>query len=432
MSMQTAHRTPHGALALLTSLFFMWGLITSLNDILIPHLKAVFTLSYVQAMLIQFSFFTAYFVMSWPAGALVRRWGYQRGIMAGLAGAGLGCLLFYPAAEMRIYPFFLLALFVLASGITVLQVAANPYVAFLGAPEGAPVRLNLTQAFNSLGTTLGPLFGSLLILAAAVRPAAEQAALTPSARAAYAASEAASVQHPYLLLAALLFAIAVMIGLSRMPKVEEGLAEDGEDRQDSIWRYRHLLLGAFGIFAYVGAEVSTGSFLVNLMTEPAIAGFSIESAGRHLALYWSGAMLGRFIGSALLRRVRPGALLTFNALANALLIVLAMAAGGHLAMWALLTVGLFNSIQFPTIFSLALTGLGRLSSAGSGLLCMAIVGGALVPVLQAFFADRIGVLHSFLVPCLCYLFIAWYGAKGHQPQRRSASLPLEGARMRVH
>jgi FHS family L-fucose permease-like MFS transporter len=435
MSTQKQHRNTNAALTLLTSLFFMWGLITSLNDILIPHLKAVFTLSYVQAMLIQFSFFAAYFVMSWPAGALVRRLGYQRGIMIGLAGAGLGCLLFYPAAALRAYPFFLLALFILASGITLLQVAANPYVAFLGEPDSAPARLNLTQAFNSLGTTLGPLFGSLLILSVAVKSASEQAALTPAARAAYTAGEAGSVQHPYLLLAALLFVIALIIGLYKLPAVEnegEDHAGAGKGGEGRLWRHRHLLLGAIGIFAYVGAEVSTGSFLVNLMTEPGIAGFSIEAAGQHLALYWSGAMVGRFIGSALLRKVKPGALLASNALANAVLIALAMAAGGPVAMWALLAVGLFNSIMFPTIFSLALVGLGRLTSAGSGLLCMAIVGGAVVPLLQAFFADRIGLLHSFLVPCLCYLFIAWYGAKGHKPQRGGGALPLGTVRMRIH
>ncbi|WP_157269974.1 L-fucose:H+ symporter permease [Azohydromonas aeria] len=416
-------------LAVLTSLFFMWGFITALNDILIPHLRAVFTLSYVQAMLVQFCFFAAYLVVSVPAGHVVRRLGYQRGIVIGLVTAGLGCLLFHPAAGQASYPFFLGALFILASGITLLQVAANPYVTVLGAPETASARLNLTQAFNSLGTTLAPFFGSVLILAVAVRPAAEVQRMDAAQRAAYAAEQASSVQLPYLGLAAVLFAIAVVIALSKLPAIEapaepaasRGAGAGARLQRDSAWQYRHLVLGALGIFLYVGAEVSIGSFLVNFMAQPEVAGLSEEVAARYLSLYWGGAMVGRFIGAALLKKVRPGRLLAFNALVVSLLLVAAMLVAGRTAMWALLAIGLFNSIMFPTIFSLAIEGLGRHTGEGSGIVCMAIVGGAIVPVVMGFFADRLGLLPAFFVPVLCYLYIAWYGVKGHAADAAAAA-----------
>ncbi|MDZ5459805.1 L-fucose:H+ symporter permease [Azohydromonas lata] len=409
-------------LAVLTLLFFIWGFITALNDILIPHLRAVFTLSYVQAMLIQFCFFAAYLVMSVPAGLLVKRLGYKRGIIVGLTVAGLGCLLFTPAASRAAYPLFLGALFVLASGITLLQVAANPYVTVLGRPETASSRLNLTQAFNSLGTTLAPFVGSLLILAVAVKPAEELQRMDAAQRAAYAAQQASSVQTPYVALALVLFAIAVVIALSRLPRIEEPAvpAEAPPDaggavyhQRDSAWQYRHLVLGALGIFLYVGAEVSIGSFLVNFMGQPEVAGLPEEVAARWLSLYWGGAMVGRFVGAAVLKKVRPGRLLAFNALVVTALLLLAMFTAGPAAMWALLAIGLFNSIMFPTLFSLAIEGLGRHTGEGSGVVCMAIVGGAIVPVVMGFFADRIGLLHAFFVPALCYLYIAWYGLKGH-------------------
>ncbi|SMF42947.1 L-fucose:H+ symporter permease [Pseudogulbenkiania subflava] len=420
MSSQLGKTNYSRALTVLTSLFFMWGLITSLNDILVPHLKAIFTLSYLQAALIQFSFFTAYFVMSFPSGYLVEKLGYKRGIMIGLATAGLGCLLFYPAAGAKSYPFFLGALFILASGITLLQVAANPYVTLLGKPETASSRLNLTQAFNSLGTAIGPLVGSVLILAVAVKPAQELSGLSPEQLAAYTAAEAGSVQTPYLILTALLFALAVIIGLFKLPQVKEGDtpadAPQGNAEYHahaSVWGYRHLVLGAVGIFTYVGAEVSIGSFLVSLMGQPQIAGLSEAVAGKYLALYWTGAMVGRFIGGVVMRKIKPGHVLAFNALVNALLIALAMSAGGKAAMWGLIAIGLFNSIMFPTIFSLAIEGLGKFTGEGSGVLCMAIVGGAIVPLIQAFFADRIGILYSFVVPLVCYAYIVFYGLKGH-------------------
>jgi FHS family L-fucose permease-like MFS transporter len=419
-------------LAVLTLLFFIWGFITALNDILIPHLRAVFTLSYVQAMLIQFCFFAAYLVMSVPAGRLVKRLGYKRGIIIGLAVAGLGCLLFTPAAGRASYALFLGALFILASGITLLQVAANPYVTVLGSPETASARLNLTQAFNSLGTTLAPFVGSMLILAVAVKPAEELQRMDAAQRAAYAAQQASSVQMPYLGLAAALFLIAVVIAMSRLPRIEEpdAPADAPQDApgavyhaHDSVWQYRHLVLGALGIFLYVGAEVSIGSFLVNFMGQPEVAGLSEDVAARYLSLYWGGAMVGRFVGAALLKKVKPGRLLAFNALVVSVLLVVAMLVAGRTAMWALLAIGLFNSIMFPTIFSLAIEGLGRHTGEGSGVVCMAIVGGAIVPVAMGFFADRIGLLHAFFVPVLCYVYIAYYGLKGHYADFTPASAP---------
>lgn len=410
------------ALTILTSLFFMWGFITCLNDILIPHLKQVFSLNYAEAMLIQFCFFTAYFIVSLPSGMIVEKIGYKRGIIIGLATAGVGCLVFYPAAGLRSYPLFLLALFILASGITLLQVAANPYVAILGKPETASSRLNLTQAFNSLGTTIAPLFGSLIILSLAVKTAEELQKLSPAQLTAYQLAEASSVQAPYLGLAAALLIIAGIFALVKLPEIEAGsVAASGgngksyDDVHKSAWGYKHLYLGAIGIFVYVGAEVSIGSFLVNYFGSKDILSMPAAQAGNFVAFYWGGAMVGRFIGSGLQRVVKPARVLAFNAFVAALLVITSMSTFGYFAMWSILLVGLFNSIMFPTIFTLAIDGLGKHTGQGSGILCMAIVGGAIIPVIQGLIADRIGVHHAFILPVICYMFIAYYGIKGHVP-----------------
>jgi FHS family L-fucose permease-like MFS transporter len=419
----TPNYTP--ALVVLTSLFFMWGFITCLNDILIPHLKVVFSLNYTQVMLIQFTFFAAYFIVSLPSGWIVEKVGYKRGIVIGLLTAGIGCLLFYPAAGTRSYAVFLSALFVLASGITLLQVSANPYVAILGPPETSSSRLTLTQAFNSLGTTVAPLFGSLLILSVAAKTAADLAALNPSELTAYQLAEAASVQVPYLGLAAALFVIAAFFAIVKLPVIEassgEAKTSTGESydsQHPSAWKYRHLVLGAVAIFVYVGGEVAIGSFLVNYMGQPSIGGLSAAEAGRYLSFYWGGAMVGRFVGAAVMRYVAPGKVLAFNACVAAVLVLTSMLSSGHVAMWSILAVGLFNSIMFPTIFTLAVDGLGRHTGQGSGILCMAIVGGAIVPVVQGAFADAIGIQSAFFLPILCYLYIAFYGLKGHVPSYR--------------
>ncbi len=411
----------NSALIVLTSLFFMWGFLTALNDILIPHLKAVFSLNYTQAMLVQFVFFAAYFIMSLPSGFIVEKIGYKRGIVIGLVIAGIGCLAFYPAAGIRSYPLFLTAFFALASGITLLQVAANPYVTILGKPETASSRLNLTQAFNSLGTTIAPYFGSILILGVAVKSAEEIAKLNTAQISAYKLAEAYSVQVPYLGLAAALFILAAIIGVIKLPKIKAESNNSGEangtfdDLHDNAWRYRHVILGAIGIFVYVGAEVAIGSFLVNYLGEKNIGGLTEAQAGKYVSFYWGGAMVGRFIGAAVLRRIKSGRVLTFNAAVAAILVVITMVFTGQIAMWSILLVGLFNSIMFPTIFTLGVAGLGKHTGQGSGILIMAIVGGALIPVFQGMLADNIGIHHAFIIPVLCYLYIAYYGYKGHVP-----------------
>jgi len=386
------------ALVIVTLLFFMWGLITSLNDVLIPHLKAIYTLSYVEAMLVQFCFFGAYFIVSLPAGALIRRIGYQKGAVAGLLIAAVGCLLFYPASFGG-YGLFLFAFFVLASGITVLQVAANPYVTVLGPPRTASSRLTLTQAFNSLGTTIGPAVGGMLIL-------------TATGAAIGTAADAATVRGPYLALAGALALLAVLFWAAKLPKIveEEAVQVHGQS-QGSVWAHGPLVLGAIGIFLYVGAEVSIGSFLVNFLGEAHIAGLSHADAATYVSVYWGGAMVGRFIGFAVMRTVSPGKTLAFNSLLAIALVLAASFGKGSLAMWAILAVGLCNSIMFPTIFSMALNGLGKHTGQGSGILCMAIVGGALVPFAQGALADAMGVQLSFLLPAACYVFILYFGAK---------------------
>jgi FHS family L-fucose permease-like MFS transporter len=343
-------------------------------------------------MLVQLCFFGAYFIVSLPAGALIRRIGYQRGAVTGLLIAAAGCALFYPAADSG-YTLFLFAFFVLAAGITILQVAANPFVTVLGPARTASSRLTLTQAFNSLGTTVGPAVGGLLILGGG------------------------SVQGPYLALAGALAVLALLFAAARLPhithadadSVASAGAEEGAKR--SAASFPHLVLGAIAIFVYVGGEVSIGSFLINFLGEPQIAGLTHEAAARYVSLYWGGAMVGRFIGFAVMRKVSPGKALAFNA-ASAIVLILAAAGGkGALAMWAILAVGLCNSIMFPTIFSMALHGLGRFTGLGSGILCMAIVGGALVPFAQGALADAAGVQASFILPAACYAFILFFGVK---------------------
>jgi len=403
--------THTGALFIVTILFFMWGLITSLNDVLIPHLKSIYTLTYMQAMLVQLCFFGAYVVVSLPAGALIRRLGYQNGAVAGLLVAATGCALFYPASNGG-YGLFLFALFVLASGITILQVAANPYVTVLGPARTAASRLTLTQAFNSLGTTVAPTLGGFLILST-VALSADQLALLPEAeRMAHRAAEAAAVQGPYLGLAAALALLAVLFALARLPKIEfQDTTTAAVDGKGGAMAYRHLVLGALGIFLYVGAEVSIGSFLINFIGEPHIAALSHADAASYVSLYWGGALVGRFIGFGVMRYVSPGKSLAVTALGSMALVLTAIFTDGSLAMWAIIAVGLCNSIMFPTIFSMALHGLGKFTGQGSGILCMAIVGGAIVPFIQGILADTIGLQISFLVPAACYLFILYYGVK---------------------
>jgi FHS family L-fucose permease-like MFS transporter len=401
-------------LAIVTTLFFMWGFLTCLNDILVPHLKSIFDLSYTRVMLIQFAFFSAYFLFSIPWSKVVNAIGYQRTMVAGLLCMSVGAFLFLPAASSASFPLFLGAFIVLAAGITGLQVAANPYVVVLGKPETASSRLDLTQAFNSLGTTIAPKLGGLLILAAAPLTIDEMKALSPTALHLYRVQEAASVKMPYTVIGIALVLLATLIATSKLPTI--GHAEyRPEAKGDSVWKHPNLFLGALGIFAYVGAEVSIGSFLVNYFSQADIAGLSAKSAAGYVSFYWGGAMIGRFLGAGLLRKFRAGHLLGAFAIFTSSLVTLSMLTHGHFAMWSILAVGFFNSIMFPTIFSLGVAELGPLTGNASGILNMAIVGGAIIPLIQGVIADHIGIHHAFFVPVICYLYILYYALSGSKP-----------------
>jgi FHS family L-fucose permease-like MFS transporter len=478
-----------GPLAIVTSLFFIWGFLTCLNDILVPHLKSIFDLSYARVMLIQSAFFGAYFIFSIPSAKIIDWIGYQRSMVLGLLMMGLGAFLFVPAATVPSYPLFLGALIVLAAGITCLQVAANPYVTVLGKPETASSRLNLTQAFNSLGTFLAPFFGALLILSAAPKAMNEIRALAPDALQAYRLHEAATVKTPYVGLGITLVLLAIAIGSFKLPKIEHAQHKVGEKVNDSIWNHPNLVFGAIAIFVYVGAEVSIGSFLVNYFSQPEIAGLTEKVAANFVAFYWLGAMLGRFIGSNflggakakymwivsalsialillsypignqipagyqpgvpnlmwlawLLLEGRPlfvlvaiaaaviavfatlnggkakantGLLLGICALSTSVLVAISMLSTGHVAMWTIVLVGFFNSIMFPSIFTLGVAELGPLTGDGSGVMIMAIVGGAIIPLAQGWIADKIGIHHAFFLPVICYLYILFFALSGSKP-----------------
>ena len=409
-SIQTASPPRGGnnlALSVVGALFFMLGFITCLNDILIPHLKAIFNLNYTQAMLVQFCFFTAYAVMSIPMSKLVEKMGYKAGIIGGFLIAALGCILFYPAAASASYPIFLGALFILASGIVLLQVAGNPYVTLL-APKGKEsVMLTLIQAFNSLATTVAPPIGAALIFVDATASQAERIS---------------SVQMPYLGLAGFMILLSVLIGLIKLPDARQIAAEQTESNHDgktSVWQYKHMVLGTIGIFCYVGAEVAIGSLMVNALEHT--AGLSHDKAAGYLSIYWGGAMVGRFIGAGLMNKIAPNKYLAFNAFMAVGLLLLAIAAGGGaVTQWALLLIGFFNSIMFPTIFSLGTKGLGKFTGAASGIISTAIVGGALVPVLQGFVIDHVGLMISYVIPAVCYVYIVFFATRGYKADEKPA------------
>ena len=409
-------------LTIVTTLFFMWGFLTCLNDILVPHLKSIFELSYAKVMLVQFAFFSAYFLFSLPWAKVVDKIGYQKTMVVGLLTMAFAAFLFVPAASVASYPLFLTALLILAAGITGLQVSANPYVVVLGKPKTASSRLDLTQAFNSLGTAIAPKLGGLLILASAPLATEELNKLDKHALHAYRIQEAASVKMPYTVIGVALLLLAILIGLSKLPHLAAARAPGGKV-SDSVWHHPSLVLGAIGIFTYVGAEVSIGSFLVNYFGAPEIAGLSAKAAAGFVSFYWGGAMIGRFLGAEALRRFKPPYLLAICAIIAALLVTGSMLASGRVAMWSILAVGLFNSIMFPTIFSLGVAELGPLTGRGSGILNMAIVGGAVLPVIQGVIADHIGIHHAFVLPVICYLYIMYYGLSGSRPnsERHAAS-----------
>jgi FHS family L-fucose permease-like MFS transporter len=413
---------------LLTSLFFMWGLITVLVDSLIPRLREIFELSYFEAGLVQFAFFIAYGLVSIPAGWLLHRIGYKKGIILGLAIMGLGCLLFIPAASFRVFAVFMAGYFILASGMTILQVAANPYVTVLGDEKGASSRLNLSQAFNSLGTTIAPAIGAIFILSDHINSADEINALDQAGRELYYMAEASAVQKPFLFLALALLALALVVVLAKLPQV---LNTAAKTNYRSALTHKKLKLGAIGIFLYVGAEVAIGSYLVNyflnmnlaeaILNNPTMSWVvsrfhadisSIDAkavVGSFVTFYWGGAMVGRFVGSYLTRVFRPNKVLSIFGGLAILFVLISMSTTGLVAMWSILAVGLFNSIMFPTIFSLAIEDLGELKPQGSGILCTAIAGGAFIPPLYGFFTDLAGFKMAFVLILCCYGFIVFYG-----------------------
>jgi FHS family L-fucose permease-like MFS transporter len=404
------------AMAMVTTLFFMWGFLTALNDILVPHLKSIFDLNYARVMLINSAFFGSYFVFAIPSGLLIEKIGYKKTMVVGLLIMAAGALLFVPAANVPSFELFLAALIVLAAGVTALQVAANPYVTVLGPARTASSRLNLTQAFNSLGTTIAPYVGGMLILAAAPLTSGELDKLSAAARQAYRLQEASTVKIPYIGIALALVALALAIAMFNLPKIEttrefRPMGETDAAARD-LWKQRQLVLGALAIFLYVGAEVAIGSFLINYFTQPNIGNMTVKAAAGLVSLYWFSAMIGRFIGAAGLQKLPTRAVLGTVAVVACLLVVTSILSHGWLAMATIILVGLFNSVMFPSIFTLGVEGLGPLTAKGSGLMVQAIVGGAIIPVAEGALADHIGIHHAFFLPALCYIYIAYYGFKG--------------------
>ena len=417
------------AFAILTSLFFMWGLITVLVDSLIPRLKEIFSIGNFEAGLVQFAFFIAYGIVSIPAGFLLKKTGYKKGIIIGLITMGVGCLLFYPAAELRIFPLFMVGYFTLASGMTILQVAANPYVTVLGDPKGASSRLNLSQAFNSLGTSIAPILGAIFILSDNILSPDEINLLSETERVAYYAKEASAVQSPFLILAFLLIILGVFVLFSKLPKI---LSANSSGSYFEVIKDKTLSLGALGIFVYVGVEVAIGSYLTLYFMDMGLVE-SVKSSeimctifsfvhssdinivddkavvGAFVVFYWSGAMIGRSVGTFLTKKYNPSNILSLFALGAILMVLVSMNTTGFIAMWSIISVGLFNSIMFPTIFAISIQNLGDLKPLGSGILCTAICGGAFISPFYGFLADNIGFKMAFILALICYGYILFFG-----------------------
>ena len=412
----------------LTSLFFLWGFLTVLVDSLIPRIKELFTLNYFQAGLVQFAFFMAYFLLSIPSGFMLSKIGYKKGIILGLLTMALGCFLFYPAAAYRTFSIFLLAYFILASGMTILQVAANPFVAVLGAKEGASSRLNLSQAFNSLGTAIAPAVGAAFLLSDTVKATSEINLLTEVEKASYYITEATAVQVPFIVISACVVLLAILFAFVKLPTLIQATSKNG---YGEVLKNKVLRMGALGIFLYVGAEVAIGSYLVNYFIDMDLHNSIKNSAwmsnlannilnadlanldkraivGAFVTFYWSGAMIGRFIGSYLTRVYAPNKILSYFAIGALGMILLSMSSTGPLSMWSILFVGLFNSIMFPTIFTLSIQDIEDLKPQASGILCTMIVGGAIVPPLYGLCTDLAGFKMAFLLLLFCYTYIYYF------------------------
>jgi FHS family L-fucose permease-like MFS transporter len=394
---------------IVTTLFFELGLITTLNMALVPHLRSVFNLDYAWAMLAESAFFLAYFIFASPSSKLIEWIGYKQTMVVSLFIQVVGSLLFLPAAMLVSFPLFLTAIFIVGIGITALQTAANPYVAILGPEGSAPVRLTLSQAFNSIGALLAPLIGGAYILSS-TRHFESQAAL------------ASTVRVPYLVIAAVLLLLGIAVAFTHLPHIDhpQGSQPSSESgTAHSIWSYRHTVLGAVGIFVYVGVEVGLASIAVNYFASEGMS--SLETASYLVSLYWGGAMVGRLLGSWMLTKIKAGRLVAVFAAAGAVLLAISALTSGQVAIWTLVLCGFFNSIQFPNVFALGIAGLGSLTSRGSGLITTAIVGGAIIPYLLGALADKVGIQGSLILPIACYLYIAWYGLWGSKPTRRATA-----------
>ncbi len=425
----TNNKSYKSAFIFLTTLFFLWGFITVLVDPLIPRLKEVFELTYFQSGLIQFAFFGAYLLLSIPAGFILSKIGYKKGIILGLVIMGSGCLLFYPAASSRLFGLFLIAVFVLASGMTILQVAANPYVTTLGSEETASSRLNLSQAFNSLGTAIAPAIGAMFILSDKIKTSDEISVLSEADKEVYFTAEASNVQLPFVAIGLFTLLLAGIFIYVKLPKLLQKVPKGG---YLSLLKKPSLVMGAIGIFVYVGAEVAIGSYLTNYFRDMNLAEAIVNSptmksisewiigsdladldskaiVGAFVTFYWTGAMIGRFIGAYLTKILDPAKVLIGFAVGALLMILISMNTLGFVSMWSILAVGLFNSIMFPTIFSLALGGLDELKPQASGILCTMIVGGAIIPPLFGLFTDTYGFKTAFILVLVCYGYIMIYG-----------------------
>lgn len=398
------------ALSLLATLFFMWGFITVINNTLLPHLRSVFDLNYTQTTLIESVWFIAYFFASMPSAWLIERIGYKKALVVGLSIMAAGALMMVPAARIPSYEVTLVALFVIASGITLLQVAANPYVAVIGSPETASSRLNLVQAFNSMGTTFAPLFGGYLILSRTVSGTThEGAALSMEQRLA----DAQAVQLPYIIVAVVLVLLAFVIARAKLPALgaHTGRTFAEERKKLSLWRHRNLVFGIPAIFIYLIAEIGVSNLFINFVSAPSIGNLTHAEASNYLFLLWGGMMVGRFIGSFVMRSIPAETVLATFSIGAFVVMIAAATLQGPLAMWALISVGLFHSIMFPTIFTLGIKDLGALTEEGSGLLIMAIAGGALV-IVQGWLADQYGLQNSFFLTAACELYVLFYALWG--------------------
>jgi len=414
-------------LVLVTSLFFIWAIGVNINDILIQHLKKAFGLTDTQSSFIQFAFFGGYFLAAFPAGRLMERVGYKRGILIGLLVCATGTVLFIPAASARVYGFFLFALFIMACGQSVLEVAANPYVTTLGPSESSERRLNLAQSFNATGAVLVALLGSRFILSGIEHTQAELAAMSPAQLLSYRASEANMVKAPYLVITGIFLFIALLIFLTKLPEIQENTVKSADADLAGTLAHRHLVKGVLAQFFYVGAQVGVASFIIRF-SEFTMPGTHEKSAAHYLQMHLAGFMIGRFTGSGIMRKIAPSRLLSFFAAGSLLSLLVVLFASGAPTVWAIVLIGFFHSIMFPTIFALSIKNLGHYTKLGSSLLVMSIIGGAVCPVIMGRISDAWNIQHAFLVPLICHAYVFYFAVWGYRPSPSPSAAPSIPAR----